>query len=446
MTQATTAIDLTTRLSFARMDDEARSVLQKICPDLEPALDDVLTRFYTHIRSFPTTSDMIKSDEMQASLSEKQAAHWKRLFTGSFDEDFLNYASSVGSAHVRAGLSPEWYLLSYSNVMDEFNRILVKKYRRKPDFLTKALSVVQKAILLDMEISTTTYQTNLEEKHRSSMNAIAEQFDNSVQEMTAHLAASATQLKDTAEIMTEAARDTTDRSLSVASASDLATANVETVAAAAEELSVSISEIGDQVTNGASLSNAAVKQADTTNAEIQQLANAARAIGDVANIIRDIAAQTNLLALNATIEAARAGEAGKGFAVVAGEVKALANQTASATEDISNEIGSIQSAVDRAVTSMSEIGGTISQLDEISAGIAAAVEEQGAATQEIARNVQEAASGTQEVASHISRVRDAAGNTGTAASQVFESSDDLAKHAEAMNAEVAKFLTTLRQN
>ncbi|MEM7653339.1 MAG: hypothetical protein AAF220_09190, partial [Pseudomonadota bacterium] len=138
------------------------------------------------------------------------------------------------------------------------------------------------------------------------------------------------------------------------------------------------------------------------------------------------------------IEAARAGEAGK--------VKALANQTASATEDISNEIGSIQSAVDRAVTSMSEIGGTISQLDEISAGIAAAVEEQGAATQEIARNVQEAASGTQEVASHISRVRDAAGNTGTAASQVFESSDDLAKHAEAMNAEVAKFLTTLRQN
>lgn len=440
------AVNLEKRLKFAGLDDQAKAALRAFWPEVKASLPQMLDRFYRHIRSFPELAPMIPNDTVQARLTAKQAEHWERMFTGRFDEEFLGYVTAVGAAHARVGLTPQWYVQSYAVILGDLSVLAARKYRWKPQALSVLLHAMQQAVFLDMELATTVYQDQLEIRHRSRLNALADQFGSSVQEMTGHLSNAAGALQDTAEIMSEAARDTNDRSLAVAAASDQATANVETVAAAAEELSVSISEIGDQVTNGANLSREAVKQADATNAEIRELANAARAIGDVANIIRDIAAQTNLLALNATIEAARAGEAGKGFAVVAGEVKALANQTASATEDITNEIGSIQGAVDRAVAAMNRIAQTIGQLDQISSGIAAAVEQQGAATQEIARNVQEAATGTQEVASHISRVRDAAGNTGTAASQVLESSEDLAKQAEAMNRVVEDFLATLRKS
>lgn len=189
--------------------------------------------------------------------------------------------------------------------------------------------------------------------------------------------------------------------------------NVETVAAAAEELTYSINEISERVGESSRIAEQAVEHAKKSNVIVTGLNAASEKIGDVVNLITDIAGQTNLLALNATIEAARAGEAGRGFAVVASEVKNLADQTAKATEDISGQIGSIQDSTNSAVKAIQEIGDTINKISEISTAIALAVEEQSAATSEISRNIQEAANGTQEVTSTINSL--ASGNSNNVA-------------------------------
>ena len=192
------------------------------------------------------------------------------------------------------------------------------------------------------------------------------------------------------------------------------------------------------------MAGGAVEQAERTNRHVQGLAEAAQKIGDVVKLISDIAAQTNLLALNATIEAARAGDAGKGFAVVASEVKNLATQTAKATEDISQQIASIQGATGEAVTAIQGIGKAIVDINQVASSIAAAVEEQNASTREIARNVQEASAGTQEVSSNISGVTQAASETGASARQMLDAAKGLSHQTETLRGEVARFLTQIR--
>ena len=187
-----------------------------------------------------------------------------------------------------------------------------------------------------------------------------------------------------------------------------------------------------------------MSEAERTNSTVHSLAEAAQKIGEVVQLINDIASQTNLLALNATIEAARAGEAGKGFAVVASEVKSLANQTAKATEEIAAQVTGIQQASGTAVDAIQAIGKIIAEIDEISTGIAAAVEEQGAATGEISRNVQEAAAGTQEVSTNIASVNAAAAETGQAAGAVLASADELNGHADRLKVEVDRFVAEVR--
>jgi len=219
---------------------------------------------------------------------------------------------------------------------------------------------------------------------------------------------------------------------------------VQSVATASEELTGSVNEIARQVQESSKIAGEAVSQAQKTDARITQLSQAASRIGDVVKLITAIAEQTNLLALNATIEAARAGEAGKGFAVVASEVKALAAQTAKATDEIGTQIASMQSATQDSVAAIKEIGGPISRISEIAGAIAAAVEEQGAATQEIARNVGEAAKGTAQVASNITDVNRGAGETGSASTQVLASARSLPNESNNLKIEVEKFLTTVR--
>ncbi len=181
-----------------------------------------------------------------------------------------------------------------------------------------------------------------------------------------------------------------------------------------------------------------------TNGHVNELAKAATRIGDVVELINQIAGQTNLLALNATIEAARAGEAGRGFAVVASEVKALASQTAKATEEIGQQITGIQAATQESVGAIKEIGDTISRMSEIASAIASSVEEQGAATREIAENVQQAAHGTQEVSANIANVRYGATETGSASAQVLVAAKSLAGESSRLKREVGQFLSAVR--
>ncbi len=269
-------------------------------------------------------------------------------------------------------------------------------------------------------------------------------FDRSASVALEKTSESVRQAAATADSLAGTAETTSRQAGAVAAASEQASANVQTVAAAAEELNASIAEIGRQVQTASTMAGGAVEQAEQTNRQVQGLAEAAQKIGDVVKLISDIAAQTNLLALNATIEAARAGDAGKGFAVVASEVKNLATQTAKATEDISQQIASIQGATGEAVTAIQGIGKAIVDINQVASSIAAAVEEQNASTREIARNVQEASAGTQEVSSNITGVTQAAGETGTSARRMLEAAKDLSQQSETLRGEVARFLGQIR--
>jgi methyl-accepting chemotaxis protein len=209
-------------------------------------------------------------------------------------------------------------------------------------------------------------------------------------------------------------------------------------------MACSVTEISRQVQESSRIAGEAVAQARKTHDRVNDLSSAANRIGDVVELINSVAGQTNLLALNATIEAARAGEAGRGFAVVAAEVKALAEQTAKATDEIRKQIGDIQNATQDSVHAIEEIGVTIGRISEISSTIASAVEEQGAATQEVARNVQQAAQGTQQVASNITDVQRGASETGSASSQVLTSAQSLSSESHRLKQEVGRFLDTVR--
>jgi methyl-accepting chemotaxis protein len=219
---------------------------------------------------------------------------------------------------------------------------------------------------------------------------------------------------------------------------------MQSVAAATEELSMSVDEIGRQVHESSRIAASAVKQANLTDERIGELSRAAQDIGDVVKLITAIAEQTNLLALNATIEAARAGEAGRGFAVVASEVKSLASQTAKATDEISSHILGMQSATRESVAAIKEISSTIGQISEIASTIATAVEQQGAATQEIAGNVQNVAQGTEEVANNISQVNSGATQTGAASAEVLSSAQTLSAESARLREELDRFMGSVR--
>jgi methyl-accepting chemotaxis protein len=269
-------------------------------------------------------------------------------------------------------------------------------------------------------------------------------FDVQVSEALQALTAASAEMHATAGSMTATAEETSRQATAVANASTEASSNVQTVAVATEELHASISEISRQVAQASETANLAVAETERTNATVEGLAEAAQKIGEVVSLIQNIASQTNLLALNATIEAARAGESGKGFAVVATEVKALATQTAKATEDISAQIAAIQHETGNAVTAIKTIGTTIGQMSEIATAIAAAVEQQSAATRDISQNIQEVSRGTSEVSANVGSVNAAANETGAAATEVLTAADDLSHQSEKLRTDVSTFLDLIR--
>ena len=270
------------------------------------------------------------------------------------------------------------------------------------------------------------------------------EFDRASTQLVSSVAEGATELKSVATSMSEIARRTEEMSTTVAAAAEEASSNVETVASATEEINASLAEIASQVSRATDVAQSAVTAAGETSTVINGLRAQSESIGDVVKLIQAIAEQTNLLALNATIEAARAGDAGKGFAVVAGEVKNLATQTAKATEEISAQIASVRGESENAVGAIDKISGVIRQIDEITTTIAAAVEEQAAATREIARNVSEASRGTNDVTSNIAEVKGGASETGTASRDVLTASEELSRHAERMRDVVQNFIAGIK--
>jgi methyl-accepting chemotaxis protein len=311
--------------------------------------------------------------------------------------------------------------------------------------MANSLQVFRQSMIKARALSTDQDKDRIVKAERASrMEARIVEFEAAVRGALDSLQKSANSMQTTAQSMSVTADQSSALVSAVASAAEETSVNVQTVSSGTEQLSSSITEIGRQVINSAKIARKAVDEADQTDATMQGLAENAGRISVVVDLIQTIASQTNLLALNATIEAARAGEAGRGFAVVASEVKSLANQTAKATDEIRSQIANMQLVTTSAVGAIRNIGQTIAEIDHVTTAIAAAVEQQGAATREIARNIQHAAGGTAEVSSNIIGVSTASAEAGSAAGEVLNASGALRHEADVLRSEIDAFLSNIR--
>lgn len=312
--------------------------------------------------------------------------------------------------------------------------------------MQNALTVFRSNLIRSQELEADAAQQrqSAELEKREQMKRLADEFEASVMSISSEILSASEQLNDTAATLEEISSGTSQQSLRVSSAAEQATNNVQTVASATEELSASTGEISSQIEASSDIAKNASIEVNRSNEAVESLNNVVLKIGDVTKLINDIAEQTNLLALNATIEAARAGEAGRGFAVVASEVKALAEQTSKATEEIDQQISEMQAAANLSIAATKSVAEMVKDIADRSEQITFAAEQQNAATLEIARNISEAASGTQDVSGSIIEVSDSASKTGQASSQMRQSIEALFNRVETLRSAMSRFLEDVR--
>ncbi|MBH0238166.1 globin-coupled sensor protein [Methylobrevis albus] len=432
---------LAVRLSFLDVNDEVRRLLPLAWADLSTDLPTILQGFYQHLTKVPALAAMVGTQ--QGRLIGAQSKHWQRLFDGRFDEDYVKSIRTIGLTHHRIGLEPRWYIGAYAYVMKRITLVLVSRNKLRPSLLAAKLAAVQTAIMLDMDFAISVYQDSLlEERQRrgESLGRAITQFSEAVQVTLGISADASLALDSSARNLAGATADATTRVDKIADAAATTATNVQTGAAATEELAASIAEIGTQSIRSAEIARLAASSTAKVSDAVIGLAERAKEIGAVVQLINDIAGQTNLLALNATIEAARAGEAGRGFAVVASEVKALAGQTAKATTEIANRIGAMQQATHGNVEQIKEISAVIGEVSEIATSIAAAVEEQTAATSDIARTVQSTAENTNSIAHGMDLLRGTVATSSRTAADVAAARSKLDDQLARLKSEIDSFL------
>jgi methyl-accepting chemotaxis protein len=437
-------LDRMNRLAAMGIDDEARALLREIRPVLAANIDAAVEYGYSQMLKSPQVANVYTAASL-IDAKRAQKSHWlEGILVGAFTEQQLTESLEIARKRQIGGLELRWFFVFFTSILDKLVEAAIFAYKKQPAKQAKIVSILTKVTQFDLEIFSIGYLDSINTAAAARVGGETDKFGATAQGLASELGAAAAQLQQTAQALAATARQATDEARAARNISENTGHNIDTVASATEELSSSIQEIARQVSTSTQIASAAVEEAKRTNAMVQGLAEAAGKIGDVVKLINNIASQTNLLALNATIEAARAGEAGKGFAVVAGEVKNLANQTAKATDEISAQIAAVQGATRDAVGAIQSIGTTIGKINEIASAIAAAVEEQGAATQEIARNVAQAAQSGASLVDNITSVSAAADNTNGAVNEVMGAANGLSQQAERLTSEVTKFQANIR--
>jgi methyl-accepting chemotaxis protein len=436
------------RLDLLQVDEPMRATLREMRPFFAKVLPGILARFYDKVRHYDPACGIFRDGAMQEAI-RLQLQHWDLIAVGDFGPTYTGSVARFCELNQRAGVAPQWYVnCRLMFIADQLlkaaeNEIAIPRFGKAAqaarDKKALMLNTIAKAAVLDTENVVSIYFGSNRQLRKDAIAEASDRF----RTIITSLSGASSELEGTARSLSDNAGNTTRLATVVANASEDASNNVQSVASATEELASSVREISAQVQESNRIATSAVKQADETDSRINALSQAANRIGDVIKLITSVAEQTNLLALNATIEAARAGEAGRGFAVVAQEVKALAAQTAKATDEIGIQIAGMQTATQEAVGSIKMISSTIGKISEITSAISAAIEEQGAATQEISGNIQRTAAGTSQVAGTIAEVSHGANQTGAASSQLLSSARQLSDSTTSLQAEIDGFLKSI---
>lgn len=434
--------ELERRIAFVDMNEEKRNHLRKAWPVVEKNLPEILDDFYDKVMSRADLAAIIGDEQNIPGLKEAQSKHWATLFSGKFDQQYLEEVKRIGRAHERIGLTPEAYVSGYNYILGEIIVILHRDLRRERN-IGAIVAAVSTAIIMDMELAITIYYDETRNTYQNRLSDISSNFQETVATLVEALGTSAQNLSGAAEDLVTSAEDTRGRVGEARGAAQESAENAATVAGAAEELDGSIREISSQISRASMVSGEVEQSVKDTSQTIETLNATADEIGTVVDLIDKIASQTNLLALNATIEAARAGDAGKGFAVVASEVKNLANQTAKATGDITAQIQAVQENTGAAVKAIATVAGQIGNIVESIAAISAAVEQQAAATNEISNNINAVSSANQQVNGNLGTVSDMADNTGSIAEQVLSASRMLQENSQKLRTDVDGFIKRL---
>ncbi|MBY0430435.1 MAG: globin-coupled sensor protein, partial [Rhodospirillales bacterium] len=392
-------------VAFFGLDQAARSRLAAALPLLDPMLGPILDRFHQRIATSPAAEVLARGPGVEW-LKTAQREHWRGLLSGTFDQNYVKRTQRIGAAHVKVGLSLELYLGGYADLVDEMLQVL-EQHRGKGRNLGGA---VIRAVFLDLTLALSAYMNVHEsEQAKRETRAMTDLIEEEVFRATEVAANESKALSSVSDSMANAVADLGQGGESIALRASSASASIDTVARATEEMSAASAEVGRQAHETSGLVHRAVTDAAHAGQVVRNLAEANRKIATSLDLIQKIVKQTHLLALNATIEAARAGESGRGFVVVAGEVKTLSHQTASAAKEIAGLIGDIGTASNSAVTAIADISETIGHIDGVAAEVARSAAMQNETAAIISRSAQQAAGDAADVRAGIEAM---AGNLG----------------------------------